>query len=941
MKAFIALTMGVFTALLVGTASAGTVDARLSACEAYVGMPISLQINIANAGDFQQPALPEIDGCDIRSAGTPSQSSQVSIINGRRSESRSVTMQYLITARREGSFTIPSLTMDVDGKTMKTNPLRFVATKSFTGDLLLVEIEGGKQKVFVGQPLDLTLRIWLKPYRDAERNLTLSEADMWKMISEQTSWGGFTARMKELAAKDQRPGGQEVLRKDGQGKEQGYYLYEIEATVYPKRPGKIDANDVQIVVNYPTALGKSRPPFGRFFEDSPFGGNSPLTRMMDDDFFGSSFGNRLAVTATRPIVADVSVDATQVMPVPSEGRPGDYRGAVGRYRIVTQATPNTVDAGDPITLNIGIQGTGPMELVQAPPLYELPSLTADFKVADESLAGIVQDDTKVFATTIRPRREGITVIPPIRFSFFDPDTRSYETVMSEPIAIIVNKSESLALDAIVGKSRASADSKSGVSIGGGSMLPDFTNSNAASALMSQSPRVLNRWWWIFVVTPPAIWLATYFFRHRDSIAVQLSSFRSAQRRSLTAIERATDSASISEALTQYISLRTGNRCQTTNGAVGVLRAAGMYDIARATEAFLQGLDGDRPIAPASDSLCCEVEVRDSEREEAVGLIDKLEDAFTKAARARVRLPKRNAPKGISNAGAQRSFGLLFALVFALLAGEASASEQVAMERVALSSTQQQTIFSEASEIYTRAVTIANSDSAEAKELFESAANKYQLLVDSGIQNSELHSNLGNAYLRSGELGRAIIHYERASRLDPTNHQLHANLLFANSQVTQLPVSSPKSGSSLGESLTQRLRRSNDVIVQIVGVRTVIWAVVMASLVFWGLLIARTAGRRFPIWRCAATPAMILLVSLGSLGLTETEAANTFNAVVVADGISLRAGDGEQFDEVMSVEAAQGCRLELLGQRGSWAQVRTASGHIGWIDSHDVERFERL
>ena len=46
-------------------------------------------------------------------------------------------------------------------------------------------------------------------------------------------------------------------------------------------------------------------------------------------------------------------------------------------------------------------------------------------------------------------------------------------------------------------------------------------------------------------------------------------------------------------------------------------------------------------------------------------------------------------------------------------------------------------------------------------------------------------------------------------------------------------------------------------------------------------------------------------------------------------------------EWLSVEAAQGYRLELLGQRGSWAQVRTASGHTGWIDSNDVERFDRL
>ncbi len=245
--------------LLCTVASAADVGARLSTREAYVGMPITLQISIANASDYEQPTLPSIDGCDVRSVGAPSQSSQITIINGRRSESRSVTIQYAITPRREGAFTIPSFDVKADGTTAQTNAIRFVATKSVTGDLLFVEIEGGKEKVFVGQPLDLKLKVWIKPYRDAERNLTLSEADMWNMVSEQTSWGGFADRMKELGENNQRPGGEEVLRKssyarqsvddseppsgDGSdGAEHAYYLYEINATVYPKRAGKINAD---------------------------------------------------------------------------------------------------------------------------------------------------------------------------------------------------------------------------------------------------------------------------------------------------------------------------------------------------------------------------------------------------------------------------------------------------------------------------------------------------------------------------------------------------------------------------------------------------------------------------------------------------------------------------------------------------------------------------
>ncbi len=915
------------------SATAAEVDARLSSREAYVGMPITLQISIADASDYQQPTVPKIDGCDVRSAGSPSQSSQITIINGRRSESRSVTMQYLITPRREGSFEIPALTIQADGKSFDTQPLRFVASKSVSGDLLFVEIAGSKDQVFVGQPLDLTLKIWLKPYRDSQRQLTLSEADMWQMISPQTSWGGFAARIKELAENNQRPGGKEVLRDDGQGNERSYYLYEIEATVYPKRPGKIDADDVQIVVNYPTALGKARSPFAGLFDDSPFGsrdpfgGRSPLSRMMNDDFFASSFGNRLTVSSTRPIVGEVNVDATEVLPVPTEGRPADYRGAVGRYRIVTEATPTTVDAGDPITLNIGIAGTGPMELVQAPPLAELDSLTADFKVADESLAGFVQQGSKVFSTTIRPRREGISEIPPIRFSFFDPDTKSYQTVTSEPIAIKVNKSESLDLETIVGKSRSSAGSQVAASASAPAALPEFTNNHSASVLAAQSPRSATRWWWMFVVIPPAVWIVTWFIRGRNVIVDRLPSFKSASGQCLTAIERAANGPAIAAALTQYIARRSGKACQNTNTAIGALRAAGMYDIANQVESYLQRLQHELPSHEPSQSL-------PADQQQAVALLEKLDESFKAVQRSRVRSPGGASRKISARDFSKRSLGSLLAVAIALSAGSALAEQPID-----LSLTQQQTILDEAGQTYARAVARAATDSADAKALFQTAASKYQLLLDSGIRNSGLYMNLGNAYLQSGELGRAIVNYERARQFDPGNRQLLANLQFANSRVAGQDLPSTSASASWLQSHTQFLHRANDRLVQWIGLRSVIWTLAIASLVFWGLLIARTAGRRFPLWRFAIVPALLLIVSLSSMILTETDRASEFNAVIVASDVNLYAGDGEQFDEVMSVGSSQGHRVKVLGQRGSWSQVRTTSGQIGWLHSKDVERFD--
>ncbi len=906
------------SALLTTVASAASVDARLSSREAYVGSPVVLQLSISNAADYEQPKIPQIDGCDIRSAGSPSQSSQITIINGRRSESRSVTMQYLITPRREGSFTVPALTVKVDGKQVSTEPLRFVATKSETGDLLFAEIEGGKQKVFVGEPLDMKLKVWIKPYRDAESGLTLSEGDMWNMISDSTAWGGFSDRVQELAENNQRPGGQEVLRDDGTGNERSYYLYEINATVYPKRAGKIDADDVQIVVNYPTALGRSRSPFDDFFSDSPFGGRSPISRMMNDDLFGSPFGDRLSVTQSRPIVGEVSVDSTNVLPVPTEGRPDDYRGAVGSYQIVTRATPITVDAGDPITLDIGIKGTGPMELVQAPPLFELPELTKDFKVADESLAGFVQDDTKLFSTTIRPRREGITEIPGIRFSFFNPETEKYQTVTSEPITITVNKSETLALDAIVGHTRKTDRNLSEAPIA--ESLPDLKNHNDASLLFSQLRQDQAYWWWAFLLAPPLVWIGAILATYRMAIYNRLPSFKSAKTRCLQGIDNAPDRNEISKSLTTFIFRRCRRRpsqdmdfgddqglSSNATEAVGVLRIAGLYQVAGEVESFL------------SKSYANDHELHETSVARAKVLIEEIDTALQDKQKTRVKPSKPRSKKP----ALQRSLGAM--LVIALLTFSGSVS---AAETVDLSAMQQQRLLVEAGEAYSQGLLKSETDSADAKELFTTAIQKYQLLVESGIQNADLYVNLGNAYLQTGQLGYAIANYEKAKQLDAGNAQAIQNLKFAYSKV-ELPQA--KSSVSVGY-----LRAANDAMIDFIGGRTLFLVFAVSSVLYWGVLTLRLLLPTLSTWKWATAPLLILLLSMTSFALTQSNPQPSWNAVIVADTASLHAADGDQFDEVVTLADAQGHRVELITSRGEWSQIKTADDHIGWVRSDAIE-----
>lgn len=901
--------------LFKANADAQQVQVGLASREAYVGQPITLQIRINDASDYSSPKIPDVPGCEIESAGTPAQSTQISIINGRRRESRSVTLSYMITPRRVGTFEIPSFDIIVDGEPLKTDPIRFVATKSENDSLLFVEIVGGKDKVYVGQALPLTLKIWIKPFVDRERRLRLSEANMWQMISRQTKWGSFGDALQRLADNNQRPGGKEVLRKDEEGEEHAYYLYEFDATVYPKRSGTIDAENVQIVVNYPTALGKGEDPFERMMGNDPFG-NSPLSRLMQDDFFSSPFSNRLQVTGTRPVTADASVDSTQVVPVPTAGRPDDYRGAVGKYQIVTQANPTHVAAGDPITLQIGILGTGPMDLVQAPPLSELPTLTKDFKVEDQSLAGFVRDDTKVFPTTIRPRREGITTIPAIPFSFFDPETESYKTVYSDPIEITVDAAETLSLDSIVSNApNRPTNDTSNTEV---SLEPSFVNSDSPEILVSQTPRNQSKAWLAVAIASPAIWLAALVFHRRQSLSgsgnLLTGMFQTTDARYRKRIQRATSYRQLQLALVQYICAVT----RTNNGldpvkSIGALRVRGMYAIASEIESFLNRLGADESAHDRST-------LREEDRELGLEFLERLSvEISAKRKLVNRRIPNKRLGRQVAG----------LALLFACGIHSPAFSQSVS----GLNSEHRILILKEAATLYSQAQDLVATDKAEAAELFTASAAKYQLLIDTGITNSQLYLNAGNAYLQSNQLGRAIAAYRNSIELAPDNQQAKVNLNFANSLVTTNSENQAETSESNGT--IPALRDANHAIQSYAGDSTIAWTFGLTSFAFWGLLTLAIFKPTLPLKRFAAIPLIVLLVCGSSLWLNATEPNAESAGVLVANEIKLRTGDGQQFAEIASLKNADGQNVVILNKRAGWVQIRTQSGRTGWVRRAEI------
>ncbi|HEX5471565.1 MAG TPA: BatD family protein [Lacipirellulaceae bacterium] len=922
---FAAITVG-----LAANARAADVRAHLSAHETYVGLPIILRIQVDDASNADPPTIPKIDGLEVRSIGTPSRSTRITSINGRTTTNTSLTFAYELTPQRGGSFRVPPITVHIDGADQHTPSLAFVASKSDTGDLMFVEIAGKQKQIYVGQALDLTLKIWLRPYGDREHGITLSEGDMWKFFSDRTAWGLFEDRMQQLADNDQRPVGKEVLRKDRNGVEHSYYLYQIDATIYPKRPGKIDASNVKVVVQYPTAIGKARDPFADFFRDMPMPGGQPSP--FDDDSLFSPFASRLAIQSVRPIVAKTHADAINVLPIPKTGRPVSYRGAVGKYQIATMAKPTNVKAGDPIELSIGISGTGPMELVEAPPLADLPALANDFKVPTEPLAGFVKGNQKLFTVSIRPRRAGIAQIPAIPFSFFDPSIQKFVTVHSDPISIQVAPADTLALDAVVGHEKNAAtpvsNEKSAEHSADAPSLSIFTSDDLLTSEFAHtfSPRQLL----LLLGLPPLFVLGIAVVRAHRGFARLFGRLRSSTRRFHDQIEKAEQPAQIAAALQAYFArlTRSNGESPTAASVLGTLRSSGRLQLAVRCERIFDACEQQSFAAsPESQRL-------DELKQDALHIVDdfRSDRQWRRPKSCGTNRAPASRPSSFPNTNTIRSIAVAIIAAGAIAIGSCTVSAETYSAGLALTPAQQKTLLHEANASYTQGQRTAKKEAADARPSFVKAAEKYQLLVDLGIENSRLYVNLANAYLESGQAGKAIANYRHALKFDPTNHNARANLALAERGIQTTVATSHSKDNAAAQSI-----QWEDVVQWVnsyVSPRATQLIMFIAWCALWASIGTRLAGYRFP-WKTSVTLSAFCFALTATLFVFNWRRSNVPIAVVVANS-TLYETDGPHSAPITDAIVHEGQVVAPLKERGGWSQIRTKDGQTGWLSSNRLE-----
>ena len=218
-------------------------------------------------------------------------------------------------------------------------------------------------------------------------------------------------------------------------------------------------------------------------------------------------------------------------------------------------------------------------------------------------------------------------------------------------------------------------------------------------------------------------------------------------------------------------------------------------------------------------------------------------------------------------------------------------------------------------------TFAQATQAYSEGRFQEAVDGYQSLVNSGRWSANLFYDLGNAWFRLGDFGKAILNYERALALDAQHPEASANLRLARDEARGL-----------------ELRK--DWIERYVAMGTPAQYSIAAAVAFWFFLFGLTRwffSRRRSTGRMAliACAAAVCGISIFALYTLENGAQGRALAIVTGNNIEARLATADNAGSILALPA--GSEIKVLSERGDWLYAALPNGQRGWIPAKAVER----
>jgi tetratricopeptide (TPR) repeat protein len=207
--------------------------------------------------------------------------------------------------------------------------------------------------------------------------------------------------------------------------------------------------------------------------------------------------------------------------------------------------------------------------------------------------------------------------------------------------------------------------------------------------------------------------------------------------------------------------------------------------------------------------------------------------------------------------------------------------------------------------------------------FNAAAAGYEQLIAAGMSNGELLYNLGNAYLKKGDTGRAILNYRKAELFMPRDADLEANLQYALGQAKD------KIDCGEGESLLKTICFWYTKL----SCCELCYVFLAVNAVFWLLFIVRLFLRADLLGIGMYVFLFLALLLGSSLGVKLYSAAYSRTGVVLAEEVMVRSGSS--LSDTVLFKLHEGAELAVAGEENEWLKITLCDGKKGWVQKSSI------
>ncbi|MHB8259900.1 MAG: BatD family protein [Bacteroidia bacterium] len=648
----------------------------------------------------------------------PNQSTSMQIANGNMSQT--VSYSYMIAARKEGKLVIGAASAIVNGSKSETNPIAIDVGKGNPQ-----QQQQQQQNPISNQPQqnvsgdELFVRSYL-----SKKQCYLGEQIVitQKVYCRGTLRGFQNANMPEYNgfwSKDEERKGQIQLTQENLDGV-NYSVAEFSKTyLFPQRLGKLTIEPIEI-----DCIVRQQKKAQSIF----------------DQFFGGGGQDVVVKIKSKPVSVDV-------IALPERGKPDNFTGAVGNFSFNAKINHDKVKANESINLKLTISGRGNINLASTPKInFPEGFETYDPKVNENinTVGGV--SGTKTYEYLVIPRKQGEFVLKDINFSYFDVEKKQYITLPSPEVKITVD-----APDANSSGSALVYNPKHEIQTEENDIRYIKTGDLKLHPIASEFFSSWKHYALLGLITVLFIGFligrTTYLKSQSDVVGVK-------QRR---AIKIARKQLALAE------KFKNENKQDAFYNEV--LTALNSYVSDKLTI----------PVADLSKDTITENLLKKFVSNETINkLISTLNDCEY----------ARYAP-----AAAEKDLNLVYNNTISLIT---AIENELGQKQPILNPFQRKGLlssivillfllpFGKAGMGFAQ-----NTDSAAmaySKKEYKKAITQYELILKEGNTSAMLHYNLGNAYFKDNQIGRAIYNYELATKLSPNNEDIKNNLRIANSKV---------------------------------------------------------------------------------------------------------------------------------------------------------------